>query len=238
MAPGGRNKVSKKEQKAEKEEKEKETIGKDVEETREPETKTDPEKIKDKKLEETELQGRTPVKERVRNLNKKTQASPGKFPLMKQQMMEIYFKKKSPKASKARERREQEPEEEYKEQKSMGTSNSPFLGVSGKLGPKTSPSKSPSPESEECGRIWGTAVKKKALKALVSWPFGPRTQPWEPQERKTAEKTPEESSRQGRKRRTKIGRQQCSPEMAPERKGGLRAPKTCLGPKKAKEPDK
>ena len=110
MAPGGRNSVSKEEQKAEKEEKEKETNWEDVEETREPDTKTEPEKGKDKKLEETEPQGRTPVKERIRNLNKRTQASPGKFSLMKQQMMETYFKRKSPKASKAREKKEQKPE--------------------------------------------------------------------------------------------------------------------------------
>ena len=40
-------------------------------------------------------EGRTPVKERVRKLNKKATASPGKFPLVKQQMLESYFKKKS-----------------------------------------------------------------------------------------------------------------------------------------------
>ena len=94
----------------------------------------------------------TPVKERVRNLNKRTKASPGKFPLMKQQLMEIYFKRKSPKASKAREKIEKQPEEEIKTQKSEGTINSPLLGVSGKPEPRATPSKGSGLESEECGR--------------------------------------------------------------------------------------
>ena len=62
---------------------------------------------------------RTPVRERIKRLNKKAGASPGKFPLMKQQMLDLYFKKKSPKAAKAREKTGQEPEQ-TKEQKFMG----------------------------------------------------------------------------------------------------------------------
>ena len=116
------------------------------------------------------------MKERIRNLNKRTQASPGIFPLIKQQMMELYFKRKSPKASKARERREPEPEEENKEQKSKGTSNSPLLGVSGQPGTQD-PTSGPGPESEECGRTWGNEVKKKSLKALERWPPDPGSSP-------------------------------------------------------------
>ena len=63
-----------------------------------------PEREEEECAEETQHQVRTPVRERIRKLNKKAAASPGKFPLMKQQMLDIYFKKKSPKASKARER--------------------------------------------------------------------------------------------------------------------------------------
>ena len=92
---------------------------------------------------------------------------------MKQQLMEIYFKRKSPKASKARERIEKQPEEENKIEKSMGTNNSPLLGVSGKPEPKANPSKGSGLESEECGRTWGKEVEKKALKALARWPPDP-----------------------------------------------------------------
>ena len=99
--------------------------------------------------EDPKEQIRTPVRERVRHLNKRSQASPGKFPLMKQQLMEIYFKKKSPKASKARERIDGQPEEETKTTKLKGTNISPLLGVSGKLELQTVPSKDSSPVSEE-----------------------------------------------------------------------------------------
>ena len=95
-------------------------------------------------------------------MNKKTQASPGKFPLMKQQMLETYYKRKSPKASIARERQTQQPEEENKTEKSEGTSNSPLLGVSDKLEIQQRTSKDSSPVSEECGRTWGKAAEKKA----------------------------------------------------------------------------
>ena len=108
-------------------------------------------------------------KERIRRLNKKAEASPGKFPNMKQQMLELYFKKKSPKADRAREKTGLKPEEN-KEQKFMGASNSPLLGEPHKVGSPEPPSWDPKPEPVECGRAWRKGAKKKALKALERWP--------------------------------------------------------------------
>ena len=51
---------------------------------------------------------------------------------MKQQMLELYFKKKSPKAEKAREKTEPKPEDN-KEQMFMGARNSPLLGEPNQL---------------------------------------------------------------------------------------------------------
>ena len=65
----------------------------------EPEKEVNKEKEEMRSAEKLNLEERTPVKERVKRLNKKATASPGKFPLVKQQMIELYFKKKSPKAS-------------------------------------------------------------------------------------------------------------------------------------------
>ena len=88
---------------------------------------------------------------------------------MKQQMLEIYFKKKSPKADKAREKTGPNPEEN-KEQMFMGASNSPLLGEPHKVGSPEPPSWDPKPEPVECGRAWRKGTKKKALKALERWP--------------------------------------------------------------------
>ena len=105
----------------------------------------------------------------MRKLNKKAAASPGKFPLMKQQMLDLYFRKKSPKADKAREKTGQEPEQ-TKEQKFMGTRDSPLLGEPNQVGSQEPPSRDPKPVSEECGRTWSLEARKKALKALERWP--------------------------------------------------------------------
>merc|ERR1711895_221006 len=102
-----------------------------------------------------------PVKERIRRINKKAEASPGKFPNMKQQMLDLYFRKKSPKADKAREKTGLEPEE-TKEQLFMGTRDSPLLGEPSQVGSQEPPSRDPKPVSEECGRTWSKEVKKKA----------------------------------------------------------------------------
>ena len=48
----------------------------------ETETKPEPEKEVEKSMEEAQPQMRTPVRERIRRLNKKAGASPGKFPLI------------------------------------------------------------------------------------------------------------------------------------------------------------
>ena len=109
------------------------------------------------------------MKERIRRINKKAEASPGKFPIMKQQMLELYFKKKSPKADTARERTGQKPEDN-KEQKFMGASNSPLLGEPHKVGSPELTSWDPKLEPEECGKAWRKGVRKKALKALERWP--------------------------------------------------------------------
>ena len=60
----------------------------------EPEPERKNKEVKEK--EESEGAARTPVRERIRRLNMRATASPGKFPLVKQQMIEEYFKKKSP----------------------------------------------------------------------------------------------------------------------------------------------
>ena len=88
---------------------------------------------------------------------------------------DLYFRKKSPKADKAREKTGQEPEQ-TKEQKFMGTRDSPLLGEPNQVGSQEPPSRDPKPVSEECGRTWSLQVKKKALKALERWPpdIGPR----------------------------------------------------------------
>ena len=109
--------------------------------------------------------------------------------------------------------------------------------MSGKLGPKTSPSKSPSPESEECGRIWGSAAKKKALKALVRWPpdLGPRS--GSPKRGKSQKRLRRKASGKVEREGLRLGDRNVLQKWLQREKEGFEAPKTCLGPKKAKEPD-
>ena len=184
------------------------------------------------------------MKERIRKLNKKTQASPGKYPLMKQQMIELYFKRKSPKALKARgspkaskatETGELEPEDENKKPK--GASNSPLLGVSDHLGPiKPLPSaRSPSPESEERGRTRGLEAKKKALKALVKWPPDPEPSPKSLKKGKLRKRlqrgTSDKATRDGpRQEGSNVLKKWLQRE-----KEGSETSKTGLGPRKATE---
>ena len=85
-----------------------------LEET-EPENEVKKEKDEMRSAKKSKQEERTPVRERVKRLNKKAMASPGKFPLVKQQMLELYFKKKSPKASKARSQKEPDSETKYKQ---------------------------------------------------------------------------------------------------------------------------
>ena len=150
--------------KEEKEDEVNEQEGREVKEGNKPSPEKEKEKIRD-----PEPETRTPVKERVRRINKKAEASPGKFPNMKQQMLELYFKKKSPKADKAREKTGPKPEEN-KEQVFMGASNSPLLGEPHKVGSPEPTSWDPKLEPVECGKAWRKGVKKKALKALERWP--------------------------------------------------------------------
>ena len=82
----------------------------------EPENEDKKEKEEEKSAEKTRQEVRTPVRERVKRLNKKATASPGKFPLVKQQMLDLYFKKKSPKAIKARDKAEPDSNNKYKYQ--------------------------------------------------------------------------------------------------------------------------
>ena len=186
----------------------------------------------DKNLEE---EVRTPVRERVRNLNKRNHASPGKFPLMKQQLMEIYFKRKSLKASKARERIEKQPEEENKTKQFKGTNNSTLMGVSGKPELTATPSQSSGLESEECGRTWGKEVEKKALKALARWPPDPGSGSKSPMRGKPMKRLKTQAAGKDKKERKAgedIGVLQ---RWLQREKKSLEAPKTGLGSGKAKE---
>ena len=191
----------------------------------EPEPGPEKEKEEVKSAEETQYQVRTPVRERIRKLNKKAAASPGKFPLMKQQMLDTYFKKKSPKASKAREKIEPEPESN-KEQKFMGARNSPLMGEPSQLGSTKLPSKDPRPESEECGRTWSLETRKKALKALEKWP--PDTGP--------SSESPKRGKPRKRLQRVAVGKEDREgsggviQRWLRIEKLGPEAPKTCLGP--------
>ena len=89
----------------------------------EPEPERKNKEVKEK--EESEGAARTPVRERIRRLNMRVTASPGKFPLVKQQMIEEYFKKKSPKASK---NRSQENHDSQHEKYKQGARDSPLEG--------------------------------------------------------------------------------------------------------------
>ena len=127
-----------------------------------------------KSAEKTRQEERTPVRERVKRLNKKATASPGKFPLMKQQLLDLYFKKKSPKASKARDKAEPDSNNKYKNQ---GARDSPLEGepredrfCPDQAGSQNLPSRDPEPNSEVRGRNWSLAAQKRALKALERWP--------------------------------------------------------------------
>ena len=123
--------------------------------------------------EKLNLEERTPVKERVKRLNKKATASPGKFPLVKQQMIELYFKRKSPKASKVRSQKEPDSRQNIQQ----GARDSPLKGEPREVrlcpdqaGSQQPPSRDPEPKSEVRGRIWSLAAQKRALKALERWP--------------------------------------------------------------------
>ena len=83
--------VNGKEDKEEKKEENKPNPEKEIKKERE--TEPENEKEEGKSAEEIQKEARTPVRERVRKLNKKAAASPGKFPLMKQQMLDLYFRK-------------------------------------------------------------------------------------------------------------------------------------------------
>ena len=178
---------------------------------------------------------RTPVRERVKHLNKRSQASPGKFPLMKQQLMEIYFKKKSPKASKARERIEGQPEDKNKTTKTKGTNISPLSGVSGKPGLQVATPKDPGPQPEESGRMWGNEGKKKALKALERWPPDPGSGSKSPMRGKPMKRLKTQAAGKDKKERKAgedIGVLQ---RWLQREKKSLEAPKTGLGSGKATE---
>ena len=75
------------------------------------------------------------------------------------------------------------------------------MGVSSQLGLQKSTSESPSPESEECGRIWRSEVRKKALKALERWPPDPSPSPGSLKKRKLMKRleklTPAKEVREG-----------------------------------------
>ena len=108
------------------------------------------------------------------------------------------------------------------------------MGVSGQLGLQKLTSESPSPESEKCGRIWGTEVKKKALKALERWLPDPGPSPGGLKKRKPMKRlqklTPGKEVREGRG----VGDRNVLQRWLQREKEGSEALKTCLGPGKAK----
>ena len=92
--------------------------------------------------------------------------------------------------------------------------------------------------SEECGRTWGKVAEKKALKALARWPPDPGTgsgspKRWKPQKR-LQRAAPGKAKREG----TGMGDSNVLQKWLLREKEGSKAPKTCLGPKKAKELEK
>ena len=194
-------------------------------------------RVETKKLERVETvdKFRTPVRERVKHLNKRSQASPGKFPLMKQQLLEMYFKKKSPKASKARERIEGQPEDKNKTTKTKGTNISPLSGVSGKPGLQIATSKDPGPQSEESGRMWGNEGKKKALKALERWPPDPGSGSKSPKRGKPRKRLQRQATGKDKKEAKVTADIGVLQRWLQREKQGSEAPKTGLGPGKAKE---
>ena len=87
-------------------------------------------------------------------------------------MLDLYFNKKSPKASKARDKAEPDSNNKYKYQ---GARDSPLEGEPGQAGSLNLPSGDPEPDSEVRGRNWSMAAQKGALKALERWPPDTKT---------------------------------------------------------------
>ena len=140
----------------------------------EPEPERKNKENKEKEESEGAAETRTPVRERIRRLNMRATASPGKFPLVKQQMIEEYFKKKSPKANKNRS--QEKPDSQHVTNK-QGARDSPLEGepdprrfCPDQAGSRTLPSRDPGPSTAERGRSWRNEAQKRAIKALERWP--------------------------------------------------------------------
>ena len=135
--------------------------------------------------EEMNLEGqidRTPVKARIRNINKKSSGSPIKVPEWKQAKLVQYFGRKSTKASKAR---ESQPETKSKE---VQGANSPLLGDASKPESPSQTSKGPGPLPEGKGRGWVREAQKKTQKVMDRWPFDPGSKSQGPQQGKLVKK--------------------------------------------------
>ena len=111
------------------------------------------------------------------------------------------------------------------------------MGVSGKLELQTISSKGSSPVPEECGRTWGKAAEKKALKALARWPLDPGPGSESPKRWKRKKRLQRSAPGKVKKEGTGVGDSNVLQRWLQREKEGSEAPKTCLGPKKAKEPE-
>ena len=171
----------------------------------------------------TRQEVRTPVRERVRRLNKKAMASPGRFSLVKQQMLDLYFKKKSPKASKARDKAEPDSNNKYKYQ---GARDSPLEGEPGQAGSLNLPSGDPKPDSEVRGRNWSMAAQKRALKDLERWPPDTKSNTQSPKRGKPKKRL--QGAAPGKEGRE--GNESILQKWLRQEKQGHEANKTCLGP--------
>ena len=108
------------------------------------------------------------------------------------------------------------------------------MGVSGKPEPRATPSKGSGPESEKCGRTWGKDVEKKALKALARWPPDPGTGSGSPKRWKPQKRLQRTVSGKDKRGQTGMEDNNVLQRWLLREREGSEAPKTSLGPKKAK----
>ena len=118
----------------------------------------------EEKLADAQEDTRTPVKERIRRINKAA-GSPGKFPghqqQQRQQRIVEYYARKSPKAMEARGKKGTK-EGEAESYTNQGASNSPLLGDADHTGTQSKTSKGPVPDPEARGTT-GNRKKGKEL---------------------------------------------------------------------------
>ena len=109
------------------------------------------------------------------------------------------------------------------------------MGVSGKPEPTATPSKGSGLESEECGRTWGKDVEKKALKALARWPPDPGSGSKGPKRGKPKKRLQRQATGKDKKEAMAEADIGVLQRWLQREKQGFEAPKTGLGPRKARE---